>query len=158
MAKLALLRHGHVVGHTMVDDDIVDQLRLWLWYSLPKSGYVYRHDGPWNRRRSMYLHRQIMRPGQRMQVDHINGNPLDNRRCNLRVCDQTQNHCNRGPQSNNVSGYKGVFWNTQKGKWHARIQTYGTPKNLGFFSRVEDAAAAYKAAAVLLHGEFARSV
>lgn len=90
-------------------------------------------------------------------VDHINGNPSDNRWSNLRVGTQSQNLCNRGKQKNNTSGYKGVTFHRQSKKWQAKICFQGAKKSLGLFSDKRDAHAAYVAAAAKLHGDFARS-
>jgi hypothetical protein len=67
-----------------------------------------------------------------------------------------QNSQNSGAHKNNTSGYKGVSWNKGKKKWESAIRVNGTRKNLGRFNTKEEAAAAYQAAALELHGEFAR--
>jgi hypothetical protein len=95
------------------------------------------------------------------QVDHVNGSGLDNRRENLRRADKSQNNMNRGRQSNNTSGHKGVT--RDRDKWKAQI---GIPSAvlgkkrmlyLGRFDQLEDAAEAYRAAAEKYHGDFART-
>jgi hypothetical protein len=88
-------------------------------------------------------------------VDHINGDGLDNTRSNLRQATNAENLHNRGPQSNNTSGYKGVYWNKQAGKWHAQIRAHRKAHFLGHHDTAEAAARAYDEAAVRLHGEFA---
>ena len=90
------------------------------------------------------------------QIDHINGNPDDNRLCNLRDSSQAENTCNRGKSSNNTSGYKGVTWHKKAKKWLAQIGANGQHYYLGLFDTAEEAHAAYCEAAVRLHGEFAR--
>ena len=90
-------------------------------------------------------------------ADHINGNPLDNRRlANLRPASRSQNNCNRRRQRNNSSGYKGVSWHQGRQRWEAIIQANGKRKDLGGFSTPEAAYAAYCLAATKMHGEFAR--
>lgn len=90
-------------------------------------------------------------------ADHRNGNGLDNRRsANLRPSNQSQNNQNRRLQSNNSSGYKGVSWHAQSGRWGAIITANGARKYLGGFSTPEAAYSAYTQAAAELHGEFAR--
>lgn len=93
-------------------------------------------------------------PGE-LQIDHINGDKLDNRLCNLRLADSSQNNCNVASRRGTISGYKGVRWVGGSRHWRAEIQVRGTPYRLGRFDTAEDAYAAYVAAAVRLHGEFA---
>ena len=88
-------------------------------------------------------------------LDHINGNPADNRISNLREASRGQNGMNRRVGKNNRSGRKGVFWNSGARKWSAQITADGRQKFLGNYHTVEDAHNAYTAAAMALHGEFA---
>lgn len=86
-------------------------------------------------------------------IDHINGNKSDNRVENLRECNNSQNSTNKNKQSNNTSGYKGVF--RQGNKWRACIRKDGHKYNLGNFACKHEAAKAYNEAALKYHGEFA---
>jgi HNH endonuclease/AP2 domain len=103
----------------------------------------------------VYLHREIMRPPPGMQVDHINGDGLDNRRANLRVCDHAQNHWNVGVTSASKIGLKGV-WRHNDSKWRSQIRCRGKRIHLGFYDNAEEASDAYAKAAAILHREFAR--
>ena len=99
------------------------------------------------------LHRVIMGVDDRWTlIDHIDGNRLNNSRSNLRVCTQQQNLCNRGKQTNNTSGFKGVSWLERKQKWRAMISN----KFIGYFKTAEEGHRAYVKAAQELHGEFAK--
>ena len=89
-------------------------------------------------------------------VDHIDLDKLNDRISNLRPATRSQNRANRNPPAHNRSGFKGVFWNSQKMKWHARIMLDYKSRHLGFFDSIEDAARAYKEAALQTWGEFAR--
>jgi len=106
------------------------------------------------------LHRLITGCEGGRVVDHKNGNGLDNRRENLRVCTQAENLRNRKINVNNTSGFKGVSFDpgTRNSKpWRSRIVADGKRINLGRFSSPEEAHAAYCKASVERHGEFSRT-
>lgn len=88
-------------------------------------------------------------------VDHINGNGLDNRRCNLRIATNSQNAQNRRPTYNSVSQFKGVSIRTGTTTWVAQIKTPTGYIRIGDFKSETDAAKAYDAYAFVHHGEFA---
>jgi hypothetical protein len=88
-------------------------------------------------------------------VDHINLDRADNRPENLREASVTQNNRNRGRQSNNTSGYKGVSFHRPTGRWTAKIMAHHKRHSLGYYPTAELAHAAYVAAAARLHGDFA---
>ena len=92
------------------------------------------------------------------EIDHINGDPSDNRFCNLREATGGQNKLNKGKYKNNKSGYKGVHFHKQSGKWRARIWFGRKSVSLGLFDTPEEASLAYIAASADYHGEFARVV
>ena len=77
-----------------------------------------------------------------LQVDHINGNPLDNRRANLRMVTPTENTRNQKDRTDSTSGFKGVHFDRSRGKWMAHITEAGKMRNLGRFDSIEDAKAA----------------
>lgn len=89
-------------------------------------------------------------------IDHINGDRADNRITNLRPATRSQNCRNRGKNSNNTTGFKGVHIN--RGRYRALICHRGEFIHLGLFDNPEDAHAAYSEAARRLHGRFARVV
>lgn len=92
------------------------------------------------------------------EVDHINNNGPkdDNRICNLREATKSKNQFNRGRTKNNTSGFKGVQFKKDIGKYRARIKNNLKDIHLGYFSTPEEAYEAYKEAALRLHGEYAR--
>jgi hypothetical protein len=102
------------------------------------------------------LHREIMRPGPLLEVDHRNGDGLDNRRSNLRLATRSQNAMNRRLQANNTSGVAGVTWMPKRGKWRATVKVQGHRIELGFFSTFERAVEAREAAVIKHYGEFRR--
>ncbi|WP_417625169.1 HNH endonuclease signature motif containing protein [Paremcibacter congregatus] len=91
------------------------------------------------------------------QIDHINGDKLDNRWGNLREADNGRNSANASVHSSNTSGYKGVSWRPDLGKYHAYGNKDGKRITLGFFSKAKDAAKAYDAHAKMEYGKFART-
>jgi hypothetical protein len=107
-------------------------------------------------RRAQYLHRLIAQASRGEVVDHANGDPLDNRRENLRIADLSQNSWNRVAQHSKRSGLpKGVF--RQGERYRAHITARGIGYSLGVFDTALAAAEAYSEAAKVLHGEFARA-
>jgi hypothetical protein len=80
------------------------------------------------------------------EIDHINGRRDDNRIVNLRDVPRSINRRNAARSTNNKSGVTGVFWNTEKGKWTAKIKVNRREIHLGHFTILEEAAAARKAA------------
>jgi hypothetical protein len=102
------------------------------------------------------MHRVIMKPPSDMEVDHINHNTLDNRKCNLRVVPKCVNAQNTLISSNNTSGFKGVSFDKSRAAWMASISSNGKQISLGRFPSAELAARAYDDAARRLHGPLAR--
>jgi hypothetical protein len=92
------------------------------------------------------------------RIDHIDGNKENNRINNLRECTASQNSQNRGRQSNNTSGVKGVCWRKKSGKWHAQIMSKGVFMHLGFYTDIDAAAEAVRAARAEHHKDFARGI
>jgi hypothetical protein len=108
--------------------------------------------------KSTLLHRDVMYcvPGDKKVVDHKNGNTLDCRKENLRICTNQENIRNQKLSRNNTSGYKGVGWDKTNRKWVARIKVNMKLISLGTYKRIEDAANAYAEASKKYHGEFGR--
>lgn len=114
--------------------------------------YPFRNDRTSGRGTAVRLHREIMRPPSGSVVDHIDGNPLNNCRSNLRVVSRQENHRNRaGPQRNNSTGLLGV--SRRRGGWRAYIAVNNRQKHLGQFNTKEDAMEARKAAEIKYYGE-----
>lgn len=90
------------------------------------------------------------------QIDHRDGNGLNNRISNLREATTCEQNQNRRMCRSNKSGVKGVSWNKSNQRWHAQIEANGVARHLGSYLTKEDAGKAYEQAALKLHGEFAR--
>ena len=88
------------------------------------------------------------------EIDHINGDPLDNRPENLREATRSENEMNKLPGKRNSSGIKGVSWEKRRSKWRAQITANGEYKYLGSFGTRDEAESAYIAASIEMHGEF----
>lgn len=145
MVKKIMLTQGQ---YTLVDDEDYEWLNQWKWY----AAYFKEVDGFYARRkttvngkeRTLRMHRVIMDAPKGKQVDHINHNTLDNRKCNLRVVSTRQNNQNR--LGTFTSKYPGVYWNKNAGKWHVRIRVNGKQKHLGYFIDEEKAFKVYQKA------------
>lgn len=87
-------------------------------------------------RKTIQIHRWIINCPEGLTVDHINHNPLDNRRCNLRICTQFENNKNK---KSNTSGHVGVYFYKQAKKWRAYITYKRKMISLGLFENIEDA-------------------
>jgi hypothetical protein len=91
------------------------------------------------------------------RIDHRDLDGCNNRLGNMRAATVAQNGMNRGAPSNNTSGVKGVSYRKDTGKWSAKIVANNKIQNLGCYKSLEDAASAYRQAALKLHGEFANA-
>lgn len=133
-------------GFTLVSDEDYVKVNLHRWTE--SSGYIRRLPG----KPVIYLHRFIMGPTKLQQIDHINGDPLDNRRENLRIVTQAQNNAN----NRSTSTYKGVSYDRKRNLWQAKIGYQYTTIHLGRFKTALEAAKSYDEAAKKYFGEFAR--
>jgi hypothetical protein len=88
------------------------------------------------------------------QIDHIDHNRLDNRKCNLRLCTNQENSRNKGLNLNNTSGVKGVYFDKQLKKWRARITINYKSVHLGIFDDLEEAKDTYNQKTKEVFGRF----
>lgn len=122
-----------------------------------KAVYAARVVRDGNRQRMILMHRVIAAASDDAQVDHRDGDGLNNRRGNLRLCTHAENQRNRGARADNKSGFKGVCFSKRTNRWRAEICAAGQRRFLGYFAELDDARRAYAAAAAALHGEFGRA-
>ena len=147
--------------YALVDDCDFEYLNQFKW-CVNKSYtsdvyYVVRSkkiDGKWKQVR---MHRLIMNAPKGMEVDHKDGDALNNQRCNLRVCTLTQNHLNRPSIKNCSSKYKGVSWLNMQQKWRVRISVNGKQRDIGCFNTELEAGIIANITIRRYHGEFART-
>lgn len=142
----------------LIDDE--DKFILdYICYIVPrgKNSNTFYCEAFINRKNKIGIHRLIMKVNNsKLSVDHINGNGLDNRKENLRICSHKENLRNSRKPKNNTSGYKGVSWDKSRNRWKAYIIFDYKFKYLGRFKIKKDAALAYNKAAKDLFGEFAK--
>jgi len=136
----------------IIDVEDIPVVSKYQWHLKPPNYIVTNSSSS-----SLLLHRLILGTGRKNVVDHINGNPLDNRRCNLRACTHQQNMWNMKKPITNTTGYKGVCKHKRSGKFVAGIRVNGRQTHLGCFDAAEDAAIAYDKTALSFWGEFART-
>jgi len=130
-------------GFALVDSDQLSYLSQYVW-NANKAGYVCSHD---EAHRTILLHRIVNKTPTGYETHHLNGVKYDCRRCNLETILHLNHRHTIGKGRNNTSGFKGVSWNTQRGRWVAQIKTPERHIWLGYFLTKEDAAAVYDEAA-----------
>lgn len=142
---------------TQVDDEDFEYISQFKWCY---GGYPYRTiklNGKWT---TITMHREIMKPDKDLQVDHIDGNGLNNQKSNLRICTYQQNTMNRR-KNNGDHRYKGVYFNSRhtNNLWQMVIRVTKNGERIKYtksFSTEREAVLAYNQKAIELFGEFAR--
>ena len=121
------------VGYTWVDDEDYPLLSRYKWSFDGRKQYVISP-------KLGILHRVIVNCDPRRDVDHINGNKIDNRKCNLRVCTHAENGRNRTKlNKNNTSGHKNIHWNKEKNRWTVTMNVKNKTYNARGFKNIKDA-------------------
>lgn len=117
MKKIKLTKNGQ----TIVDDDMFEYLSQWSWQQ-STTGYAVRRHNNSKGRSTTRMHRLITNCPEGKFVDHINRNPLDNRRANLRVVTHLENMQNLGVRKDNKYGVPGVDFIKRNKIWRARLR------------------------------------
>lgn len=142
--------------YAIIDTDNLRTLNLYRWFlASHKTGTRYARR--FKNGQTIYMHREIMNAPAGMEIDHINGNGLDNRSANLRICTKAQNQQNSKKRTGKSSVFKGVCWEKDRKKWKASIVVNKKQIRIGRFISEIDAAKAYDVEALYYFGEFART-
>ncbi len=143
----------------LVDDADFEWLSQWKWCAVKgRSTYYAMRTAP-KSTGNIKMHREILKVPKGLQGDHRNGNGLDNRRQNLRICTHAENIWNQKKERNSKGKLKGASFTTTKllkNPWRSQICYNKKKIHLGYFATPEEAARAYDAAAKRYFGEFAR--
>lgn len=159
--KLITMTNGLAVK---VDDEDYDLVSKYRWYHhqannnphYANTGYASTAIWKNGKCTTLYMHRLIMQPEGKQQIDHINRDSLDNQRSNLRIATNGQNSMNRPGYS--ATGRKGVYFNrgNRPQKYHVQIVRNWVKYELGCFDDLDEAARVYdEAARRFNHSEFA---
>jgi hypothetical protein len=141
--------------YAIVDDEDFECLNKRKWHYDTRYATRTQWNKETKKETKMYMHRLIL-PDVK-EVDHINGNKLDNRKENLRSCTRKQNSMNTLIRKGNKhSKYKGVSFDKSRNKWVAYCIKDYKMLNLGRFKTENEAGLAYNTKAKELFGEFAR--
>jgi hypothetical protein len=142
-------KHGNEIGRTKVSNDKIEAVTKHKWHL--DNGYVCSI----NKGVITLLHRMITNAKTGEVVDHVSHDILDNRNDNLRVCTQQQNSFNTSLKKNNSSGFPGVSFRKDRGKWRSFIMVNRKQIHLGSYLRIEDAIKSRKEAEERYFGDFA---
>lgn len=140
---------------SFVDDEDYIWLNQWKWCATANNHGIYYAVRCIGNNKFVRMHRLIMQATERQEIDHRNGNGLDNQKDNLRFCTHSQNMFNMKPRSG-TSSYKGVYWDKTNKKWRVQITVGGKARTFGRHTNEIDAARIYNGMAKKYFGEFAR--
>lgn len=142
---------------TTIDCECFEKVSQYKWCALVVKSKQYAVSRINNK--FIYMHKFIIGapPNRFVEIDHINGNSLDNRRSNLRWANRHQNSANALKTKKKCSSkFKGVWWHKQNKKWAAEITVHGQKIRLKTYHLESDAAKAYNDAALKYFGKFAK--
>lgn len=152
--KIISPKHGNF--DVMVDDEDYEHLASFHWciHKSKTCFYAMRNEWSKNKAKKIFMHRYLLGMPTKY-VDHIDGNTINNQRCNLRLASSSESQQNRRKQTNNTTGFKGVHFYKAYKKYSVHIGH--NHKNIfgGYFDNPIDAAKRYNELALKYHGDFA---
>lgn len=143
---------------TKVDDEDYEKFAIYRWYALDTNNAIRATRVIYisGKAKRLWLSREILGITGNKWVDHINGDTLDNRKNNLRICTPSENAMNKKKPKTNTSGYKGVRKSNRKNNpWRAQIKVNNKSIHLGNYKTKKEAYEAYKKSAKKYFKEFA---
>ncbi|MES2408775.1 MAG: HNH endonuclease [Patescibacteria group bacterium] len=153
MKKIKLTKNKY----SIISDSDYRKVSQHIWHLSNGYATYQKYDRITKKTQTWYLHWDIIgKPNKGYNVDHINGDRLDNRRSNLRICTAAENMRNRKLNKDNTSGFKGVVFYKVLNKWGSGIKFNGKFHYLGLFITKEEAAEVYNKKAKELHKQFAK--
>lgn len=138
-------------GFALVDPEDYDRLIVYRWHKNDR-GYARR---TYDKGKCMYMHHAVLPRKKGFLNDHINGDKLDNRLCNLRYVNYSQSNSNRKMLKNNKSGYKGVYFDKNNNKWVSQLY-FEKKRYFDYHDNMREALLAYNEKSKMIHKEFAR--
>lgn len=150
------LKNGRIA---IIDDEDYEIVSQYRWYLLKGKNTEYACHKKTENAISLptiLMHRLVMNAPKGSQIDHINGDGLDNRKCNLRFCSHQENSRNSPKNWRGTSKYKGVGLCKRRKKWRARIKLNNKQVEIGCYNTEIEAATAYNMVALANFRQFAR--
>ena len=149
------LTQGYIA---QVDDEDFEYLSQFKWHACKNGKNIYAERSYFKDGKSyhIFMHREIIKAGKGIEIDHAKGNGLNNQKSNLRECTHSQNLMNSSKYKNATSKFKGVYFDKKAKKWIARLSIDGKNKYLGCSLSEIEAAKMYDMKAKEIYGDYAR--
>lgn len=148
--KIIITSRKYVPFEIEIDDEDIVKFNSLKWYPSLKGGHVY-----FSTSKGVYLHRYLTDAPKGVVVDHRDGDTLNNKKLNLRLCTHVQNVRNSKTAASNTTGYKGVCYDNYTNLWKVNIEANKKRISGGRFKSKNEAAARYNELAEKYFGEFA---
>ncbi len=145
MKLIPLTQGKFAIVDAIVDDEDYEWLNQYKWCAVRDRGtfYATRTDRTSGKKVNVRMHREIVKVKQGFQIDHLNGNGLDNQKLNLRICTNAQNQWNRHP----LPLFGGIWWDKERKRFRIVMRHNGKKRYLGQYKKKSEASKAYQKAA-----------